>query len=175
MRGWRAALAVGASASVLAACTGPSGARTLAFFFDGVPPPRTAAAPPSGRPGEPEAVPVVRASEHGPYAAKLCDGCHEPGRANELVVPADQLCGRCHALDLHKKYVHGPLNAGGCVLCHDPHRSSHAYLLVADSSTFCVGCHERRALRPVDGHADGGPSCSDCHEAHMSDRQYLLR
>lgn len=161
----------------LLACSGPKGHKILTFFFDGVPPLKAPAAPrtflrstdvangPTG--GLPR--------EHGPYAAKMCEGCHEAGRGNALVVPADKLCGRCHVLDLGKKYVHGPLNAGGCLLCHDPHQSKSPYLLVAGGGAFCLDCHARSSLGPTEGHEAGGPSCTACHEAHMSDRQYLLK
>ena len=159
----------------LAACSGPSGHRALTFFFDGVPEPKAAGAAAVRGDGLSPAARAAQPREHGPYAAKLCDGCHESGRANALVLPADQLCGKCHALELRARYVHGPLNAGGCVLCHDPHRSGYPYLLVADSSRFCLTCHERGALRAVEGHGDGGASCAACHEAHMSERPYLLR
>ena len=163
-----------AAALVSTACS----ERTLRIFFDGVPPPGGRAAPRAGasagpvRPGE-----TARAtgSEHGPYAAKQCDGCHLTGRSNALIVPADQLCARCHDLNLSKRFVHGPLAAGGCLLCHDPHSSQYATLLVADSRTFCFRCHEARSLRPVEGHESGGPACISCHDAHMSDRRFLLR
>jgi hypothetical protein len=38
-----------------------------------------------------------------------------------------------------------------------------------------VRCHDLRALRPVDGHEAGAAACTACHDAHMSDRPYLLR
>lgn len=177
MKGRCAAVAMCALALLPMACSGPRGHRILTFFFDGVPPLGGPAGAEAGRrPGETLAPSgAILASEHGPYAAKLCDGCHEPGRGNALLVPADQLCGRCHALDLGKKFVHGPLNAGGCLLCHDPHSSGHPYLLVAESGAFCLRCHERRSLRPVEGHGSTDEACTTCHEAHMSDRPYLLR
>jgi len=156
-------------------CTTAKGHRILELFFDGVPPLTAPAAAP--RPGGPSAsaAPDFRVREHGPYAAKLCDACHETGRSNALVVPAEQLCVRCHTLDLRKRYIHGPLLAGGCLLCHDPHESRYPYLLVSDSSTFCVRCHDRSALRAVEGHGEGAPSCTTCHEAHGSDRRFLLK
>jgi predicted CXXCH cytochrome family protein len=177
MRGRRTALALCASAALLAACSGPSGHRVLTFFFDGVPPlgaPATADADHAPKGGGP-AKPAIQVRDHGPFAAKLCEGCHETGRGNALVVPADELCAKCHTLDLSRKFVHGPLNGGGCLLCHDPHRSQYPYLLVAESGTFCVRCHDRRALRQIAGHEPAGEACAACHEAHMSDREYLLR
>jgi predicted CXXCH cytochrome family protein len=176
MSGRGRAAALCAAASLLLACTGPRGHRILTFLFDGVPPLEEPGAAAAGRPGAAPGGPAaVPARAHGPYAAKMCEGCHETGRGNALVVPADQLCGRCHVLDLGKKYVHGPLNAGGCLLCHDPHESKSPYLLVAESGAFCLGCHDRWSLGPTEGHEAAGPSCTFCHEAHMSDRRYLLK
>jgi predicted CXXCH cytochrome family protein len=151
--------------------------RSLSFFFDGVPPPRATTAGPAVPSGlRKSASPaVLKGSEHGPYAAKQCDGCHVAGRGNALLVPAEQLCARCHVLALDKKFVHGPLTSGGCLLCHDPHSSQHAFLLVGESGTFCIRCHDPRALRAVEGHGNAGGACTACHEAHMSDRQFLLR
>ncbi|HTS01430.1 MAG TPA: cytochrome c3 family protein [Thermoanaerobaculia bacterium] len=165
------ALALGA-----AACGGEAGYRTLTFFFDGVPPPGGgAAAGPRGRGSGPAGAGAAFVVEHGPYAAKLCDACHEPGRANVLVVPGDQLCGRCHVLGTGKKYVHGPLNAGGCLVCHDPHASPNPYLLVSVTGESCLRCHDRGDLGDTAGHAAGGPPCTTCHEAHMSDKPNLLK
>lgn len=177
MRARRAAAGLCALATLSVACSAPTRYRILTFFFDGVPPLDAPAAADAGR--EPRkaatAGPAIQVRDHGPYAAKLCDGCHETGRGNALVVPAEELCTRCHALDLRKKFVHGPITGGGCLLCHDPHHSQYPYLLVAESGVFCVRCHDRRALRRVEGHEGPDQACTACHEAHMSDREYLLR
>ena len=168
---------VAAWAVLFVACNSPSGHHTLTYFFDGVPPP-AGTEPAKADPGAAlKAAPKrgVHAFTHGPYAARLCEGCHETARSNALVAAPDQLCGKCHVLDLGKKYVHGPLNAGGCLTCHDPHQSQYRFLLVSDSATFCLRCHQRASLRRVDGHEEDGRTCTECHEAHMSDRPYLLR
>ncbi|HEY3349172.1 MAG TPA: cytochrome c3 family protein [Thermoanaerobaculia bacterium] len=177
MRGSRATLVLCASAALLAACTSPSGHRVLTFFFDGVPPLQDPAAQADGaRPGEPGGpASKIRIRDHGPYAAKLCDGCHESGTGNALIVPASELCQRCHSVGSTKKFVHGPLNAGGCVVCHDPHQSPNPYLLVSAPDESCVRCHDLRSLRAVDGHEAGAAACTACHDAHVSDRPYLLR
>jgi predicted CXXCH cytochrome family protein len=169
-------------AAVLSAgCSSAKHHRVLSLFFDGVPEPLAVVA---------SADPVVQASvgrrlvrpgEHGPYAAKLCDSCHDSKATNALVAPVEQLCIRCHELGETRTYVHGPLASGGCTVCHDPHRSANRFLLVSASDGFCMHCHDRAGLSAlqgeggVDGHAGDATDCTDCHEAHMSDRQYLLR
>lgn len=165
----------------VAGCSTAKHHRVLSFFFDGVPDPDAAVV--STAPAVQASVgrQLVRPGEHGPYAAKLCDSCHDSKATNALVVPADQLCARCHELGATKAYVHGPLASGGCLVCHDPHRSANRFLLVSASDVFCLQCHDRGALSPLgDGaganaHAGEAADCTDCHEAHMSDRRYLLR
>lgn len=156
----------------------------LSLFFDGVPEPRSEVV--SDAPAVQASLgrQLVRVGEHGPYAAKLCDSCHDSKATNALVAPAEQLCLRCHELGAAKTYVHGPLASGGCLVCHDPHRSANRFLLVSASDSFCLQCHERAGLSVLavaegaagsDGHAGDAADCTDCHDAHMSDRRYLLR
>lgn len=178
MRGGRRAAAGLCAVAVLSvACSEAKNHHILTVFFDGVPPlgsPERAGDGGAGR-SQAGAGMAVENHEHGPYAAKYCDGCHEPGRGNVLVAPAEKLCERCHDLDLRKSFVHGPLVAGGCLVCHDPHQSRYPYMLVAESKTFCLRCHERNALRRIAGHEEADRACTACHEAHMSDRRFLLR
>lgn len=181
------AAVLGAAAALSAGCSVAKHHRVLRLFFDGVPEPQAAVA--SATPDAQATIgrQLVRVGEHGPYAAKLCDSCHDSQATNALVVPAEQLCNRCHELGAAKAYVHGPLASGGCMVCHDPHRSANRYLLVSASDTFCLQCHARGSLSrlgevagaeadaSVDGHAGDSANCTECHEAHMSDRRYLLR
>jgi predicted CXXCH cytochrome family protein len=175
----KARLAAAALAILVAGALGCSSTtryRVLNFFFDGVPRPRAA----------PAALPATAVEstggarpagffEHGPYAAKLCSGCHATGAMNTLVAAGDQLCSRCHALRLDRRYVHGPLASGGCLACHEPHSSPYRHLLVSASDGFCLRCHDRAALKPIPGHAGQAEDCTACHDAHMSDRRYLLK
>jgi predicted CXXCH cytochrome family protein len=158
-------------------CSAESRYRVLTTVFDGVPTPR-----PTAGPGEPSAASTAGApsrrvgfTEHGPYAAKLCNACHSPAAANELLAPRDQLCSRCHELTAGKRYVHGPLASGGCLVCHDPHSSRFRYLLVSDSDTFCLDCHDRQSIAKIGAHQGVAQQCTACHDAHMSDKEYLLR
>ena len=169
-----------AYASVLAVlstgCNPTTRYRVLSLFFDGVPPPKAA---------EPEAEQSVVAKsaqsqpveyrEHGPYAARLCNACHDPNAFNALVLPREQLCLQCHDLKLNKKYIHGPLASGGCLACHDPHSSQYRYLLVSASDTFCFYCHNRDTIAKVSAHRGVQGQCTDCHDAHESDKRYLLK
>ncbi len=174
----RAAIGIGVVAALLTGCDATTRHRVLTFFFDGVPPLKL--------PGEVEAKPAAAAAvpaqagpaqyfEHGPYAAKLCNGCHEEGAGNALVLPRDQLCFRCHDLKLDRKYVHGPIASGGCLVCHDPHSSQYPHLLVSESDGFCFTCHDRESVAKNAAHADLREQCTTCHDAHMSDRKYLLK
>jgi predicted CXXCH cytochrome family protein len=165
-----------ATALLSAACAAGTRYRVMSFLFDGVPPPRAAAAtaPAGGAPGA--AVPAaVTPHDHGPYAARMCGACHEAAATNALVAPKDQLCFRCHELRMDRKYVHGPIASGGCLVCHDPHSSPYRYLLVSDSDSFCFHCHDHAAVAAAPGHEGVESGCTGCHDAHASDTKYLLK
>jgi predicted CXXCH cytochrome family protein len=176
-RSLAAAILVFLLAALLAACDATARHSVLTYFFDGVPPLEQ-----PGEQGPP--VPGAAASlgqrpvsfqEHGPYAAKMCDACHNAGLGNALVVPAGQLCYRCHELKLDKKYIHGPLASGGCLICHDPHSSSYRPLLVSKSDDFCFSCHDPADVAKNPAHAVMNQGCTTCHDAHMSDTPFLLK
>jgi len=176
MKARTAVAALCAVAGLSVGCGATARHKVLTFFFDGVPPLKVAGpAVPAAAPAPVAAVAQVRYREHGPYAAKLCNACHDSGATNALIVPRDQLCQRCHTLGLGKKYVHGPLASGGCLVCHDPHSSQYRALLVSASDSFCLRCHERSSLSKSAAHSGGEADCTRCHEAHMSDKRYLLR
>jgi predicted CXXCH cytochrome family protein len=157
-------------------CSATSRQKGLTTFFDGVPPPKTAPAA-DATSAQAGAAPPRRivTTEHGPYAAKLCNACHRSGASNALVAPKDELCTRCHVVNLDRKYVHGPLASGGCLVCHDPHSAGNRFLLVSDTDSFCLRCHDPQAVQRIAGHADLKENCTNCHDAHGSDTQYLLK
>ncbi|MDA8099743.1 MAG: hypothetical protein M0042_08960 [Nitrospiraceae bacterium] len=171
-------LAVVLIGSLAAGCSPETRYRTLSFFFDGVPPPGGSGQElRSGRAtGEPKEPPKVRPTTHGPYAARLCEACHQRGSGNKLILPVEELCLKCHVVSIAKKNVHGPLASGGCRVCHEPHGSGKAYLLVADPTTFCFYCHDEQEVGTRDVHkASGGAECTECHDAHSSDNPFLLK
>lgn len=175
-----ATVAVGAClvAAMLVACDARSRHKALTTFFDGVPPQKTTGPAPEAERTIPVGGERSRPSgyrEHGPYAARLCNACHDAAATNALVAPRDELCFRCHELRQDTKYVHGPLASGGCLACHDPHGSKNGFLLVSESDGFCLRCHDTRLISKIEGHGDSKADCTNCHDAHGSDTKYLLK
>jgi predicted CXXCH cytochrome family protein len=162
-------------AAVCFGCSATTRHKVLTIFFDGVPPLEAAGPEQPGAASSLSAGRLLARGEHGPYAAKLCGACHEAAATNALVAPREQLCFRCHALRLDKKYVHGPIASGGCLVCHDAHRSPNAHLLVSDSDSFCFYCHAPRNVESIEGHEGVTGGCTECHDPHASDQQHLLR
>lgn len=160
-------------------CEAKSRYRVLSFLFDGVPVPK--GMEPVGANGKAltakaltdEADLKRRYTEHGPYAAKMCEGCHQR-QTNKLLMPVEDLCQYCHVFNAVKKHVHGPLASGGCVVCHNAHGSGNKYLLVADSAVFCLYCHKQEDILKKDVHRNNNTACTDCHNAHASDNEFLL-
>ena len=155
-------------------CEGKAAYQVLSFFFDGVPPP--------GGPkqevdkaGKKVAAQVQSTyREHGPYAARMCNGCHDRG-SNKLLLPIEELCFQCHTLNIKKKYIHGPLASGGCKICHAPHGSNYPFLLISEPKEFCLHCHSRKDILMRDVHRETDEQCTVCHDAHSSDNAYLLK
>jgi len=178
MKEWTAVAGMSVAAVLMTSCDPAARYRVLSFVFDGVPPPQVAGEG-QGQPTQtpPGGVELHKGAfrEHGPYGAKLCNACHESAASNTFVVRRDQLCVRCHEIQVDKKYVHGPLASGGCTACHDPHSSKYRYLLLAEADGFCFSCHDREAVATVGAHAGVGEDCTACHTPHASDKQYLLR
>jgi predicted CXXCH cytochrome family protein len=159
----------------LAGCAAETRYKVLSFFFDGVPKPE--AEKEGGVATKKEEVSAAAPSTsviHGPYAARLCDGCHEKG-SNALLLPVQELCYKCHVFKMDKRYIHGPLASGGCIVCHDPHSSGNKFLLVSESEHFCIRCHDEKAIMANQAHKGTDMKCISCHNAHMSDKKYLLK
>lgn len=166
------------AAVLLVGCEASTRYSVLSTVFDGVPPPVATPQMSNGHLYEASSTSEIRRAAfaaHGPYASRNCDACHLSKSSYSFVVPREQLCFRCHDLGLNKKYIHGPLASGGCTVCHNPHSSNYPHLLVSDSGTFCLHCHQRPDLDRVSAHQDAKAQCISCHDPHMSDRKYLLR
>ena len=173
------ALACCVAAALLCGCNTTKSHRLLSFFFDGVPDPDKATAEQGAvgakKGGGTAPAAASRYREHGPYAAKECQGCHMRA-TNALILPIEELCIQCHSIDVRKKYIHGPLASGDCKVCHQPHGSVHPFLLVSEPKEFCLYCHDRNAIAGKGGeHKEMGKQCTVCHDAHSSDKEYLLK
>jgi predicted CXXCH cytochrome family protein len=166
--------------SLLAGCEGKNSYKVLSFFFDGVPSPEEEAAAlmnAEDRKKNKERTGIKKGeyTEHGPYAARECTACHVKS-SNQLVLPIDQLCFKCHTMNLTKKYVHGPLASGGCRVCHLPHGSAYGFLLVSEPKDFCLYCHDGAAILRREVHQVAqDQQCTMCHDPHGSDIEYLLK
>lgn len=157
-------------------CSPEKRVEILSFFFDGVTRPGDArgGADAAGRKREGGHQTEVERYEHSPFAARQCESCHVRG-SNNLVMPAERLCFNCHSVDLSKKYVHGPVAAGGCTVCHNPHGSGKRFLLVSDPRDFCLYCHDKAAVFAREVHEGVSEQCTACHDAHSSDNEFLLK
>jgi predicted CXXCH cytochrome family protein len=156
-------------------CSPETRYRTLSLFFDGVPDPAKQAAADKKRGAAAADTTKTHFTNHGPYAARMCDACHRADGVG-LIMPVEDLCMNCHVLNIRKKYVHGPVASGGCRICHNPHGTGKPFLLAADPATFCFSCHDKNAIMAREVHtAAAGTQCTECHDPHGSDNEYLLR
>jgi len=155
--------------------------RALCLLFDGVPTPPGMVPCDNARPGTVAVAKsngsgqevVVGYKQHGPYAARLCEGCHQR-QTNKLLMAKEDLCFNCHDLQIKKRIIHGPVASGSCMVCHDPHGSGNQYLLVAKSQDFCLHCHENKDILRTTSHQNMENGCTTCHNAHASDNDFLL-
>ena len=177
--GKKRVFAVLLSAVLIVGCSRDTTYRVLSVFFDGVPAPgspKDSLIDDRGRrKSAPDTARRIRYGEHGPYAAKLCDGCHLRGGSFKLIMPIEELCFHCHTITVDRKKVHGPLASGGCRVCHEPHGSSFRLLLTSESREFCVRCHATEDVLKREVHRDNPMECTDCHDAHASDNEHLLK
>ncbi len=183
---------------VLAACSIERDYALLSFFFDGVPDPRAphAEAPafgPAPRSGplslaEREAhqrqrLPQSQLTFHAPFRDKQCGLCHEVRKSGawlqgvpDLAVPVESLCAKCHEAPA-TAFVHGPVEMRSCQLCHAHHSSPNPHLVTtARVVDLCRRCHDTSTFATADAHKEyGDRSCTECHDPHAGERQYLLR
>ena len=152
--------------------------KVLSFFFDGVPPPgATSANEDVSKLKKREGLDTAGTyKEHGPYAAKLCNACHDSG-SNALILPIEELCLSCHSqvLGKGKQKLHGPVAAGGCRICHNPHGSQYPYYLIDESKKFCYYCHNEEDVLKREVHRQTSEQCTFCHSAHSSTNACLLK
>ena len=126
--------------------------------------------------------------QHSPVSSKLCLTCHQqsvkPWRIGFPVGKIEDICFACHNAKSKwpsRKYVHGPLIAGGCTVCHNPHGGDNRnYLWAENSLELCIACHsDKDHLLSKDQrlpYVHGlGVSCVMCHDAHATDNIFMLQ
>ncbi len=106
---------------------------------------------------------------HKPYQQRQCNDCHSSGSGQSLVMPLDQLCGKCHGQFMSPhKYVHGPVAVGQCLVCHHPHSALYPKLTIKPGNDLCLQCHNN--LKRTKVHSNIlNDACIDCHSPHYSD------
>ena len=127
------------------------------------------------------------ANQHMPFKTGKCNLCHEPpsvSRTVKLIVPANQLCVRCHAnvvngSDRQAAHLHFPVQQGYCLGCHNPHASNVASppLFKAPAETVCLSCHSNIKTAMAQPHAHPPVQqglCLTCHDGHKSENEKLL-
>jgi predicted CXXCH cytochrome family protein len=60
------------------------------------------------------------------------------------------------------------------MVCHEPHGSGNPYLLVSKSQDFCQYCHQNKDILNTAAHQNMDNACTNCHNAHASDNDFLL-
>ena len=163
--------------------------RTLAFFFDGVPPRAGEAAPIKPDPwlgasgslagsAGGGALPAEGLITHPP--TRNCQNCHAKDSKTALPVlaqPVPQLCYQCHSNYASARgYVHGPVAVGACLFCHEPHRSKSKGLIRQEEPKLCQQCHQEQDLLSAPAHrGENLESCTRCHDPHLGSDHHLLR
>jgi DmsE family decaheme c-type cytochrome len=115
-----------------------------------------------------------------------CVSCHNPhpapGKAVKALLraPQLQLCTTCH---LQKKAAlmrssHMPLREGKleCSSCHNPHGTPYEKnLLQVSANQNCYSCHAEKRGPFLWEHAPVRENCMNCHDAHGSMQDKLLK
>lgn len=116
-----------------------------------------------------------------------CADCHNihdtaTDRQPLLVVPAGELCARCHTAEqarFNRPFGHNLDRAGvmQCISCHDPHGSRNNGALKTNRAgeSPCLTCHAEKRGPFVFPHVNGiAGDCMSCHEPHGSSNPMAL-
>ncbi len=100
---------------------------------------------------------------HDPVSKGECLSCHDPHGGNSPALLKQggvvENCRSCHEGEEWEQgsVLHTPVQQGDCLGCHEPHSSLHEKLLVEDSQTLCLRCHEDLDLANVSKHEPSDP------------------
>ena len=143
-----------------------------------------------------------RVDPDAPFSNLQCEACHGPGkdhargqRGGESVSPAitfgtrastspeeqNQICLGCHQ-DEGRLSWHGSVHDEEevpCAACHQVHREKDRVFDPIDQQQACFDCHPKRRadVQLTSNHPlrFGSMSCSDCHNPHAGDNDFLLQ
>ena len=121
---------------------------------------------------------------HAPYDAGDCSLCHKSGDVQNpgpINMKVNELCLSCHEdyqSVLARKYGHIPAKES-CTNCHNPHNSKERKLLVEETGTLCLTCHNamKEQLATLNVKHDAltqGAQCANCHNPHGANVEHLL-
>ncbi|MHC4543226.1 MAG: cytochrome c3 family protein [Planctomycetota bacterium] len=160
--------------------------KTMAFFFDGIPPLKSEDVNDVNSPDNSR-----RQLQKGAESAwiihepsKVCANCHDMTKKPRWATPEFmkeplQLCYDCHPGSNYSgsvDYVHGPVAVGDCMRCHNPHRSKQKHLLKLPVPDVCHQCHEKADIESIADHSGKLLSeCLECHVGHSSSSRGLLK
>ncbi|MFC1855180.1 cytochrome c3 family protein [Thermodesulfobacteriota bacterium] len=111
----------------------------------------------------------------------ICTKCHNPHSSNIKGLVRDVrkgICKTCHQIfsgekkDIKYKSIHKPVVQGKCYECHDIHAGQNKMYLIKESSKeTCIVCHDTKLSS---GHGKKLENCTECHNAHISDKEGLF-
>ncbi|HEY5652955.1 MAG TPA: cytochrome c3 family protein [Pontiella sp.] len=170
---------------LLNACATERQDKWLRFFFDGVPPRKTAESDLLYSPSitnsiikkQPRKTLRPKTIIHSPFAEKDCAACHTSKYSQNLNGTQLDVCYSCHDnLTEGMKFTHDPVDQGDCTECHNPHLSRNKHLLNKPGAGTCYECHDNltEGMKFTHDPAAEG-SCMECHDPHASENKYLLK
>lgn len=98
-------------------------------------------------------------TQHPPFKAKACLGCHVPHASNNpknTRLPLPLLCMNCHptvARDMSLAVLHPPFAQAWCTMCHNPHATNFPRMAKAQDTSqqpfvdLCLQCHQAQMQR----------------------------
>ena len=123
-----------------------------------------------------------------------CHKLHKPEGEPLLKENIPDLCFECHKemeeFIKNKKIKHFPIEEGKkCLNCHSAHASNFPNHLISPSPKLCFSCHRKMNVINIPAkqnietkmvfdkyvHPPAKESCSQCHNPHVSDNDYLLQ